>query len=197
MGTAFYTEGTKEIRRQLHSVFGRSGIYATSAYAAQFNPVLDEKISDILYAIDLPKRNTPHFTPRLQERFRALFDAMLASESANPPTTTAHGDIRDAVFDILTRVANGPRPPKTAIKFYVAHQTNSPPYSLDNPDYKFVRWVEDDDQDFVWENFLLICPELPGTKARRIKKLIEKKRATAAKKPKSKKAAASKRGRGK
>lgn len=174
MGAAFYSPGTVRIRKLLHGTFGPNKIQTTATnFKALFDPAQNMKISDILQAMDLPPLTDIIFGSRLQKRFKLLFDKMLASDNANG--TTTHNDIRQATFEALVAAQTSTNP--KSIKFYVAHQDDPGPFSPANPEFRFVKWSEDDDNDKAWFNFLLICPELPTPIARKLKRAIEYKRA--------------------
>lgn len=174
MGAAFYTPGTKKIRQVLNRVFNDRNIQATArAWIHLFDPANRMKIPTALDRMDLPPRNDPTFGPKLQQRFQQLFDLMLKADAQD--NTTTHDEVRKATFVALADAKGSTPASVKAIKFYVAHQDNPPPYSPQNPRYRFVSWVEDDDNDRGFYNFLLICPELPRPIANRLRKQIKKK----------------------
>jgi hypothetical protein len=177
MGAAFYTPGTRKIRRVLHTAFGPgpNQIKKTADdWIFLFDPARGVRIPDALGAMDLPPRNDTTFGSRLQKRFQQLFDAMLAADAQD--NTTTHDEIRKATFDALTDAKASSSASVKPIKFFVAHQNNQPPYSPQNPRFRFVNWMEEDDNGKGAYNFLLICPELPGPIAARLRKTIKKKR---------------------
>ena len=177
MGAAFYTPGTKKIRRVLHGVFGANKIKDTADdWMFLFDPARGVRIPDALGAMDLPPRSDTTFGAKLQKRFQQLFDAMLSADSQD--NTTTHDEVRKATFDALTDAKNSSATSAKPIKFFVAHRNNSPPYSPENPRFRFVNWMEEDDNGKGFYNFLLICPELPGPIAARLRKKIKKKRKT-------------------
>lgn len=186
MGAAFYTGGTKKIRKVLHGFFGKNKIKATANnYLALFDSATGVPISDALTTMDLPPRNDATYGAKLQARFKQLFEQMNASDLQWGSTT--HYDVKKATFDALLDAKATPQATVRPIKFYVAHQNSAGPFSPDNPEFRFVSWTEDDDNNQGWYNFLLICPELPGPVATRLKRKIAK-RPHAKKKSASKKA---------
>jgi hypothetical protein len=191
MGAAFYTGGTVKIRKYLHTFFGKAKIKATANTSlALFDPANGVTISDALTAMDLPPRNDATYGAKLQARFKLLFDNMLASDVQW--NTTTHNDLRKSIFDALVDANATPQASVKPIKFYVAHQNSGPPFSAQNPEFRFVNWTEDDDTGQTWYNFLLICPELPGPIASRLKRAVSKSRSvkkanTSKKKKKAKK----------
>jgi hypothetical protein len=195
MGAAFWTGGTVRIRNHLRTFFGKNRIRGTAnSFLALFDPANGRTISQALVSMDLPPRGDPDYGARLQQRFVLLFDNMMAADSSDG--TTTHDTIKRAVFDVLTKAKNTPpRAPVEPIKFYVSHQVAAPPYSPANPRFRFVQWEENDDNGQAWFNFLLICPELPGPIAARLKKVVTRKYGSASKakkKTKKKKAKAKK-----
>jgi hypothetical protein len=177
MGAAFFTPGTRRIRRVLHTVFGpgTNGIKKTANdWIFLFDPARGVRIPAALDAMDLPPRSDTTFGSKLQKRFQQLFEAMLVADAED--NTTAHDEIRKATFDALTDAKASPSASVKPIKFFVAHQNNSGPFSPQNPRFRFVNWVEEDDNGNGFYNFLLICPELPGPVAARLRKKIKKKR---------------------
>jgi len=194
MGAAFYTPGTKKIRQVLHKVFGPSGASnikdTANTWINLFDPANGVRIPDALATMNLPPRNDGTFGAKLQKRFQQLFEAMLTADAQD--NTTTHDEIRKATFDALTDAKNSSNTSVKGIKFFVAHQSNPGPYSPQNPRFRFVYWIEEDDGGKGFYNFLLICPELPGPIATRLRRKIKKKRIAkkAAKKKSPKKAAA-------
>jgi hypothetical protein len=193
MGAAFWTGGTVRIRKYLHTFFGKNKIKATaSSFLPLFDPANAYTISEALVGMDLPPRGDPNYGAKLQQRFVLLFDKM--SEADRDDGTTTHDAIKQAVFDVLTKAKNTPQATVEPIKFYVSHQVAAGPYSPANPQFRFVQWEENDDNGQAWFNFLLICPELPGPIAARLKKAVARKyaakagSASKAKKTKKKKA---------
>jgi hypothetical protein len=190
MGAAFWTAGTVKIRKYLHNSFAPNKIKGTANnFLPLFDPTSAYTISEALVGMDLPPRADSDFGAKLQQRFVLLFDNMRAADARDG--TTTHDTIKQAVFDVLTKAKNAANP--EGIKFYVAHQVDAGPYSPANPEFRFVQWEESDDNTKAWFNFLLICPELPGPIAARLKKAVARKYAkgggaSKAKKTKKKKA---------
>jgi hypothetical protein len=184
MGAAFWTAGTVRIRKYLHTFFGPNKIKGTANnFLPLFDPASAYTISEALVGMDLPPRADSDFGSKLQQRFVLLFDNMRAADAADG--TTTHDTIKQAVFDVLTKAKNAVNP--EPIKFYVSHQVAAGPYSPANPRFRFVQWEENDDSGQAWFNFLLICPELPGPIAARLKKAVARKSAKGGGASKSKK----------
>src|SRR5215510_11008565 len=100
MGAAFFTPGTRKIRRVLHTVFGpgTNGIKKTANdWLFLFDPARGVRIPAALDAMNLPPRSDTTFGARLQKRFQDLFEAMLVADAED--NTTAHDEIRKATFD--------------------------------------------------------------------------------------------------
>ena len=174
MGAAFYTRGTKKIRQVLHKVFNANKIKQTAnTWITLFDPANGVRIPDALGAMDLPPRADTEFGSKLQQRFQQLFDLMLQADAEDG--TTTHDEIRQATFDALTDAKNSSNTSVKGIRFFVAHQNNSGPYSPQNPRFRFVVWMEEDDNGSGFYNFLLICPELPRPIASRLRRKIKKK----------------------
>jgi hypothetical protein len=186
MGAAFWTPGTAKIRKHLHIFFGPNKIKATADNSLPlFDPASTYTVSEALVGMDLPPRADHDFGSKLQQRFVLLFERMRAADAADG--TTTHDTIKQAVFDVLTKAKNAVNP--EGVKFYLSHQDAAGPYSPENPRYRFVQWEEHDDNDKAWFNFLLICPELPGPTAARLKKAVARKYGGASKAKKKKKKA--------
>src|SRR5882757_7752187 len=177
MGAAFFTGGTVRIRKYLHTFFGPNKIKATANnFLPLFDPANTYTISEALVGMDLPPRGDADYGAKLQQRFVLLFDKMNAADAADG--TTTHNAIKQAVFEVLTKAKNAANP--EPIKFYVSHQVSAGPFSPANPQFRFVQWEENDDNGKAWFNFLLICPELPGPIAARLKKAVGRKYAAKA-----------------
>lgn len=173
MGAAFFTPGTKKIRKVLNGVFSANNIKTTANnWIFLFDPARAVRIPDALAAMDLPPRSDTTFGSKLQKRFQQLFEGMLTADAQD--NTATHNEVSKATFDALSD-AKASASPK-GIRFYVAHQSNSGPYSPQNPRFRFVNWMEEDDSGNGFYNFLLICPELPAPVAARLRKTIKKKR---------------------
>ena len=158
MGAAFFTPGTKRIRDVLQDGFGPLNVQANAAdYGSLFNPTGPYTLAQIADTsnMDLPPTNDPIW-PGLHGRFHGFLTALYNVD----PTT--HSSIKQAMYGALT--AN----PVMPIKFNIAHQ---------NSGYKFVSWIEEDDNAITWLNCLLFCPQMPGPVARRLHRVIRRKQA--------------------
>ena len=156
MGAAFYSPGTGRIRDELNLAFSPANVAGTaSSFAGLFRPSSGDNLTDIIDAMDLPPANDVQW-PTLHPRFKTFLQTLYSAD----PTT--HDEIKAAILDALTN-----NTPPCPIAFHVSHQAAG---------YKFVWWYETDNLGINWQNCLLYCPTMKGKMAKRLRRVIGRKR---------------------